>query len=88
MKTRSTINAHIQETLESVAINAMITYTHHEISQAQLNEKLQAALAYYGSTGGHAQIALKGWIIRAMHALNEQEIAQLDRMIADYEKAE
>ena len=81
MKTTITAN---QEELELKAIDNMIAYDRRDISEQEMGEAIACALHHYGNKEGHREIVLKGWIIKAIHALNSTQLADLDRIALKY----
>lgn len=74
-----------QQQLEEKAIDAMIDYERRHISRQELDEVINLALRFYGDREGHRKIALKGWIIKTIYALDRRQLAELERIVAQYE---
>lgn len=73
-----------QEELEQKAIDNMIAYERGDISEQEMGEAITCALHHYGNKEGHRKIVLKGWIIKAIYALNSTQLADLDRIALKY----
>lgn len=74
-----------QQQLEENAINTMIAYEKRTISRQEMDEVITLALHFYGDREGHRKIALKGWIIKTIYALDRRQLAELEQIIAQYE---
>lgn len=71
--------------LEEKAINAMIAYERRIISRQEMEDAITLALRFYGDREGHRKIALKGWIIKTIYALDRRQLAELEQIIVQYE---
>lgn len=74
-----------QQQLEEKAINAMIAFERRIISRQEMHEAITLALRFYGNVEGHRKIALKGWIIKTIYALDRRQLAELEQIIPQYE---
>ena len=69
-----------QEELEQKAIDNMIAYEKSFITYSEMEKAISDALRHYGNKEGHREIVLKGWIIKAIYALDSTQLANLDRI--------
>lgn len=74
-----------QQQLEEKAIDAMIAYERRTLSRQEMEGAITLALHHYGNIEGHRKIALKGWIIKTIYALDRRQLAELEQVIAQYE---
>lgn len=70
-----------QEELEQKAIDSMIAYERGEISKREMHLAISHALHHYKNIEGHHIIVLKGFVIKAIHALNKGQVADLDNIV-------
>lgn len=79
-----TITITHQEELEKCAIDTMIAFGKELIAEPKMKQAVCLALKCYGNTKGHQDIALKGWIIKTIYALNRTQLQRLESVVFKY----
>ena len=73
-----------QEELEMHAINTMIAFGKQLVSEHETLQAITNALQHYGNAEGHWTIAVKGWVIKTIYALDREQLRHLEMILSKY----